>query len=525
MSLCVDFTQHNLKIKLNDKDILFNKNILYCLNLNSKEFTVIDNLIKLEKVYDLEKYFIFTWNFIGNTNILKNLSSKFNLNFIEYSVKCFWCLIVLDNEYTEKININFKKFNINYSNKENLANQVNISKNIYNEVERLNEKIDNYKKSILNESVEKILLKKNDINKRFDKVEGFLKNLNINIEAISTLKDKEMVNLVEQKEILLNDIRYLQREEKKNKQLVNLAKLEYFKKKEEYQNLILDEQKMLEEIKLKIEEIKEINHDKLLMSNFTLSTTIEKRPLAIMVHLFKINLWENISEFIQNLEEFNLDIDLYVNISVNDKQELSKPDYTILKDKIKKTKLFKNIYFTDSDNRGMDIGGFFISCCKMYDLGLRYDSIIKIHSKTNDSWRFAMLYALLGNEKIIKNNLKLLANKTIGMIGNNVLSINNVLSVNLRSYKYIYTYMDYFKIQKKTNLGHFVPGTIFWLKGDVLEKHFTKKILLKCYYEFEQNYCGSMVNNREGKPHAFERFFGIMVNNCGLETVPFDHKV
>ena len=282
---------------------------------------------------------------------------------------------------------------------------------------------------------------------------------------------------------------------------------------------------MLEEIKLKIEEIKEINHDKLLMSNFTLSTTIEKRPLAIMVHLFKINLWENISEFIQNLEEFNLDIDLYVNISVNDKQELSKPDYTILKDKIKKTKLFKNIYFTDSDNRGMDIGGFFISCCKMYDLGLRYDSIIKIHSKTNDSWRFAMLYALLGNEKIIKNNLKLLANKTIGMIGNNVLSINNVLSVNLRSYKYIYTYMDYFKIQKKTNLGHFVPGTIFWLKGDVLEKHFTKKILLKCYYEFEQNYCGSMVNNREGKPHAFERFFGIMVNNCGLETVPFDHKV
>ncbi len=75
MSLCVDFTQHNLKIKLNDKDILFNKNILYCLNLTSKEFTVIDNIVNLEKNYDLEKYFIFTWNFIGNTKILKNLSS------------------------------------------------------------------------------------------------------------------------------------------------------------------------------------------------------------------------------------------------------------------------------------------------------------------------------------------------------------------------------------------------------------------------------------------------------------------
>ena len=85
--------------------------------------------------------------------------------------------------------------------------------------------------------------------------------------------------------------------------------------------------------------------------------------------------------------------------------------------------------------------------------------------------------------------------------------------------------MDYFKIKETTNLGHFVPGTIFWMKGDVLEIHFTKEIILKCYNEFEQNYCGSLVNNREGKPHAFERFFGVMVNNAGLKTVPFDHKV
>ena len=45
-SLTVDFTQHNLKIKLQNKEILFNKNVLYCLNLISLDIIVIDNILK-----------------------------------------------------------------------------------------------------------------------------------------------------------------------------------------------------------------------------------------------------------------------------------------------------------------------------------------------------------------------------------------------------------------------------------------------------------------------------------------------
>ena len=51
-------------------------------------------------------------------------------------------------------------------------------------------------------------------------------------------------------------------------------------KKNDYESLIF-----------KTDEIKNEIEDKFLMSNITLSDNIERRPLAIMVHLFNINLW------------------------------------------------------------------------------------------------------------------------------------------------------------------------------------------------------------------------------------------
>jgi hypothetical protein len=524
-SLDVEFTTHNIKIKLANNELLFNKNILYFLNLETLETSQINSVSKLKDIYNKEKFLLFTCNYIGNYSILKEISSKLCLNFIEYSTKCFWSVIVINENFFEKINVNFKNFKIDYSNLQSKNAGYIISDNFFKGLKVLNEKIENYKQSILEDSLEKIKTKQNNINNYVIKIEEVLKNIKDNTDSINTLKDNKIINLVEQKEIIMKDIKYLERQEKLKKESFKKISLEYEMEKEKYEIMIQNKKNDYYSLMFKVDEIKNEVEEKILMSNITLSDNIERRPLAIMVHLFNITLWDDITIFLQNLEGIFFDIDLYVNISVNEKEELEKLEYSSLIEKINNNKLFNNIFITDSDNRGMDIGGFFISCCKMFDMGLKYDSIIKIHSKTNDSWRFAMLYALLGNDKIIRHNMELIKKKNIGMIGNNVLSINKILSVNQRSYKYIYTYMDYFKIKETTNLGHFVPGTIFWMKGDVLEIHFTKEIILKCYNEFEQNYCGSLVNNREGKPHAFERFFGVMVNNAGLKTVPFDHKV
>ena len=162
----------------------------------------------------------------------------------------------------------------------------------------------------------------------------------------------------------------------------------------------------------------------------------------------------------------------------------------------------------------------------MIDLGLRYHQIIKIHSKTNKNWRYAMLYALLGNRKIIINNLNSMSKPLVGMIGNEKLSLNQVLAVNKKSYRYLFTYQKYFGVKKNlNNYGYFIPGTIFWVKGEILDKYFTKELLVKCYNEFEQNYCGSLINNREGKPHAFERFFGMLVQDFGKKVITYDTKL
>ena len=72
------------------------------------------------------------------------------------------------------------------------------------------------------------------------------------------------------------------------------------------------------------------------------------------------------------------------------------------------------------------------------------------------------------------------------------------------------------------NQGYFVPGTIFWIKGSILRKYFNKEKLNTCYNTFEKDYCGSKDNLKEGRPHAFERFFGMLVESYNKKSVRFD---
>ena len=134
----------------------------------------------------------------------------------------------------------------------------------------------------------------------------------------------------------------------------------------------------------------------------------------------------------------------------------------------------QNLYLTYSDDKGMDIGGFIISYLKMIDLGLNYNSIIKIHTKSNDNWRFAMLYSLLGTESIIKNNLNLIHKDNVGMIGNDLIPLQSI--VNRNSYRFINVYMNIFNI-------NFNNHVIFFL-----ELYFGLKINSKKIFNKEKLY-------------------------------------
>jgi lipopolysaccharide biosynthesis protein len=245
---------------------------------------------------------------------------------------------------------------------------------------------------------------------------------------------------------------------------------------------------------------------------------IETKNIAVMVHIFKVDIYDEIIGYLRNLL-LHSKFDLYINLAINDRKDLQKPNIANFINKVRNQTLVDNCYFTMSDNKGLDIGGFLTSYLKMLELNLNYDSIIKIHTKTNENWRFAMLYALLGNSKIVQHNLQLIEKENIGIIGNQTLLIRNSSHKGL--IPLLNHYMRKFKISGKLE-GSFIPGTIFWIKGSVLKRYFTNKLLQGCYDEFKQNYCGYTDRKMEGLPHAFERLFGIMVSSLNKEVVKFD---
>ena len=251
---------------------------------------------------------------------------------------------------------------------------------------------------------------------------------------------------------------------------------------------------------------------------FHKTLVIETKNIAVMVHIFKVDIYDEIIGYLRNLL-LHSKFDLYINLAINDRKDLQKPNIANFINQVRNQTLVDNCYFTISDNKGLDIGGFLTSYLKMLELNLNYDSIIKIHTKTNENWRFAMLYALLGNSKIVQHNLQLIEKDNVGMIGNQTLLIRNSSHKGL--IPLLNHYMRKFKISGKLE-GSFIPGTIFWIKGSVLKRYFTNKLLQGCYDEFKQNYCGYTDRKMEGLPHAFERLFGIMVSSLNKEVVKFD---
>jgi hypothetical protein len=494
--ICVTFEDNFYTLFLNKQNFFYNYNAIYVMNLQEPfEYEVLKNLEVLDK---FDKYIIFTNNFRGDYNIIEGLKSKFYLEFIDFSLECFWILYVNDDNIEENIDVGVDKYNVTLNN----FKIYESSKDTLKEVTCLKNDLENYKKKILEESVANLYKNYNLIESNITMYKNYFSKINNNLCVANNIKFEE---------------KYIDDREKELEKTRKLIKYNY--------NLELEIELLndkIQKISADYERIKSDNKFNLLPINLTEDK--EWRDIAVCVHLYNISLWDEIFSFIQNLDEFNLNIDLYVNISVNDENMVNTFIYKELEENIKKSDMFKNIYITHSDNRGMDIGGFFITYNKMINMGLRYHQIIKIHSKTNDNWRYAMLYALLGNKKIIQNNLDLMKNTDVGMIGNDKISLNYVLAVNKKSYKYIYTYFKYFRLKYTDNYGHFIPGTIFWVKGEIFDHFFTKELLLKCYNEFKPNYCGSFTNNTEGKPHAFERFFGVLVKSYGKKVVTFDTK-
>ena len=537
--LTIQVTDSILRLKFLNFENSFKKYKMNLLVLKINNLIIEDsinyelnNIDILNKINLNEKfiYIFFSVNYYVDNSILAFLKKKYNFNFIDYSSELGWCSIIvnnkIDNEYIFFDNIiNFK---INLKNKNYFIEDCELeSRNIIQKNKDDKEYYDTYniwlkfineikdvEENIKKLSITNLSKKINEIDKFFLYIDNYLKEQNENINLLREIDNKK---------------------KKENKNFIKIYDIDYNKLKL-LQKEIVDKESILKKINSNIYvQEKRLNtvidklNNNLIENNLNFyhgDTNLEKfeRDLGIMVHLYDISLWGEIENYLNNLVNLEIKFDLYVNISYNLDSDLFKKEYKKLKAYLENYQGCENFYYTTSNNKGMDIGGFLNSYLKKLKLGIIYKSIIKIHSKTNKNWRFAMLYSLLGSQKIIENNLNLLKNDKVGMIGNDKISVDLVLKINKESYKYIYTYFDRFNI-KTNKYGFFIPGSIFWIKDEILMKYLNERSIVKTYKEFKPYYCGSKKNDKEGKPHAFERLFGVMVQDCKKLTLKVIEKI
>lgn len=228
---------------------------------------------------------------------------------------------------------------------------------------------------------------------------------------------------------------------------------------------------------------------------------------AVFLHLYYLDLWDEISSYIANIPG---DVDVYINFV----DSVSRSHMLEIEERSKEK--FKNVTILVSENRGRDIGGYVSIINYVISNKINYDLICFIHSKKHKvnmnsnvgiSWRRELLNAILGSKKnvqIILSSFK--RDPNIGMVGADKRIQRSIDSGhNLRHMNYFFE-----KFRIKDRSLKYVAGTIFWCRGFPILDIFSKYPVQLS--EFENDDC------RDGRRyHAMERVFGNIIREYGYK--------
>jgi len=243
-------------------------------------------------------------------------------------------------------------------------------------------------------------------------------------------------------------------------------------------------------------------------------TSTLNSKIAVLVHIFYTDMWDEVEKYLQNLNNF--DYDLYINLVEGFYDE----------EFIKKIE--KKATIKVSPNKGVDVGGFLF---QYYSLEKDYDLILKIHTKKSlglsnkpsdyvkvygyelaktkgTEWFYRLMNGVLKSKEQVADIVNLLTDDTpFAMAG---LDCETYIGPNVSVVKHLSEIFNIpleFNGDKVKNMS-FVGGTVFWVRNDILKKYLTKeniKILLKLLPEG--------YTNEPSYNHALERMFGFMVYN------------
>lgn len=219
------------------------------------------------------------------------------------------------------------------------------------------------------------------------------------------------------------------------------------------------------------------------------------KKLAVVVHLFYIDLWPDIEARLAHISE---PFDLFVTLNARDKDFVPA---------VRQKDVAVHTYIVP--NRGRDVLPFLYVARRLRAAG--YETVLKIHSKKSkhredgSSWFSGMLSALLPDAKAVTGILSLLEDKETGLIGSEQHLVS--LKRHMGSNKLILENLlkrTYGPKAAKTVLNNpenypYFGGTMFWARIDTFDALLDLQLMPDDFQSEQGQIDGTMA-------HAVERF-------------------
>jgi lipopolysaccharide biosynthesis protein len=220
---------------------------------------------------------------------------------------------------------------------------------------------------------------------------------------------------------------------------------------------------------------------------------------------------------------------LFINDLLNLKEYNACYLFSVSQDCIRKNDIIKAIqqnfpeaFIFETPNIGKDIGGKLALIDLYFRINIQSDYIILLHDKLSpqalngNEWRDKLL------EIIEKGNIDTILdifqnNKSVGIVSNEkcisneyVKQNNSFATVNNDLLK---TYLADYHIE--TSNYDFVPGTMFWIRSNIIKEFFTKYPPLEIRKKLEP---GNVLDNLTGThTHVIERLLGLLAGGSGYK--------
>ena len=142
-----------------------------------------------------------------------------------------------------------------------------------------------------------------------------------------------------------------------------------------------------------------------------------RKKLAVTLQMYYVDLWDEFRDYLQSIVD---PFDLYVTVT---ESVLSLAEFQQFTKKV--TGQFPNASVVMMQNKGLDIGPFFLTLHSILKRDIDYTHIMKLHTKKSthtmgeggDGWRKELVGALLRDTSKYMNNMDLFKDYGIGMIG------------------------------------------------------------------------------------------------------------